>query len=114
MAAHPKGGDGLGNPFLVALNRRDLIAHLLTHLLWAVGPTSSTPDERDGLLALSFIGGGEQTYHPMLDQHDLGCALQCRLLSDLAFASSHGWRQCQQSHLSFLQAVFQVTALCLA
>src|SRR5207302_9111941 len=98
--------DELGNRFLVALDRRDLIAHSLAHLLWTVGPTSSTPNELDGLLALSLRGAGEQTYHTMLDQHGLGCTLQCCLLADLAFASSHWWGYCQQSHPSFLHPVF--------
>src|SRR6266851_249986 len=76
----------------IALDRGDLVAHPLAHLLWTGSPTASTPDKLDGLLALSCKGVGEQTHDPMLRQHCLGGT--------------------QQRRLGFLQAVFQVTALC--
>src|SRR5438874_6985603 len=43
----------------IALDRGDLVAHPLADLLLAVGPTSSTPDELDFLLALSCKAVGE-------------------------------------------------------
>src|SRR6266849_344841 len=45
---------------LAARYRRDLIAHALAHLLWALGPTSSASYKRDLLLDLPFIGVREQ------------------------------------------------------
>src|SRR6266478_7692912 len=43
--------DQIGNRLLIALDRGDLVAHPLADLLLTVGPTPSTPDERDRLLA---------------------------------------------------------------
>src|SRR2546421_9045521 len=52
--------DDLSNQLLDALDRRDLIAHPLAHLLGAVGPTPSAPDELDLLLAVARKGVGKQ------------------------------------------------------
>src|SRR5450759_5042806 len=50
----------VGYRLLVALNRGNLVAYPLAYLLLALGSPSSTPDERDCLLALSDRGVGEQ------------------------------------------------------
>src|SRR5437764_72595 len=55
-----KRRDDLSNHLLVALDRRDLIAHPLAHLLRAVGPTPSAPDKLDRLFALAGKGVGQQ------------------------------------------------------
>src|SRR6266699_2401910 len=70
----------VGNRLLIALDRGNLIAHALIHLLWAVGSTSSTPDELDLLLALARKAVGEQPHDTMLGEHGLGGALQRLLL----------------------------------
>src|SRR5947209_9692557 len=46
----PERGNELGNPLLLTLDRCDLIAHSLTHLLWAVRSASSASHELDLLL----------------------------------------------------------------
>src|SRR5260370_10623763 len=57
--------DDLGNRLLVVLDRRDLIAHPLAHLLGAIGPTPSAPDELDCLLTLAVEGVGKRPRHSM-------------------------------------------------
>src|SRR5436305_457829 len=42
-----QGRHEVGYRLFVALDRGDLVAHPLAYLLWTVGPTPSTPDERD-------------------------------------------------------------------
>src|SRR5438128_10583726 len=59
-------GDELGNRLLVALDGRDLIAHPLTYLLWAVRPAASASHELDLLFDLPFKPIAEQARHAML------------------------------------------------
>ena len=75
VGAPAQCGDHPGNRLLVALDRSELITDPLAHLLWAIGPTSSTPHKRDRLLALPFIGVHEQTRDPILGEHGLGGTL---------------------------------------
>src|SRR5205823_11940956 len=96
---------------LLALDRRDLIAHPLPDLLWTVGPASSASHKRDLLLDVPFKAIGEQSPHPMAGEDGLRRALQGVLLADLAFAPSHWRGQGQQCRLGLSQAFLQVTVL---